>query len=61
MGERRAPGVEDGGQADARAQMLRVGGDREQRVGSGSEQEVVDGGLVLERDRADRRRQSKDD
>ena len=29
MGERRAPGVEDGGQADARAQMLRVGGDRE--------------------------------
>jgi hypothetical protein len=41
--------------------MLRVGGDREQRVGSGSEQEVVDGGLVLERDRADRRRQSKDD
>jgi hypothetical protein len=53
--------VEDGGQADARAQMLRVGGDREQRVGGGSEQEVVDGGLVLERDRADRRRQSKDD
>ena len=34
----------DGGQADARAQMRRVGGDREQRVGSGSEQEVVDGG-----------------
>ena len=50
MGERRAPGVEDGGQADARAQMLRVGGDREQRLGGGSEQEVVDGGLVLERD-----------
>ena len=27
MGERRAPGVQHGGEADARAQMLRVGGD----------------------------------
>ena len=51
MGERRAPGVQDGGEADARAQMLRVGGDRDQRLGRGPEQEVVDGCLVLERDR----------
>ena len=61
MGQRRAPGVEDGGQADARAQMLRIGGDGGQRLGGGPEQEVVDGGLVLERDGADRSRQGEDD
>ena len=61
VGERRAPGVQHGGEADARAQMLRVGGDRGQRLGGGPEQEVVDGGLVLERDGADRRRQGEDD
>ena len=61
MGERRAPGVEDGGEADARAQMLGVGGDRGQRLGGGPEQELVDGGFVVERDRADRRRQGEDD
>jgi len=61
MGERRAPGVEDGGEADARAQMLGVSGDGDQRLGGGPEQEVVDDGLVLERDRADRRRQGEDD
>ena len=54
VGQRRAPGVEHGGEADARAQMLRVGGDRGQRLGGGPEQEVVDGALVLERDGADR-------
>ena len=57
MGQRRAPGVEDGGEADARAQMLRVGGDRDEGLGGDPEQEVVDGGLVLERDGADRSRQ----
>ena len=61
VGQRRAPGVQYGGQADARAQMLRVGGDRGQRLRGAPEQEVVDGGLVLERDRAERRRQGKDD
>ena len=61
VGQRRAPGVEDGGEADVRAQMLRVGGDGGQRLGGGPEQEVVDDGLVLERDRADRRRQGEDD
>ena len=61
VGQRRAPGVQYGGQADARAQMLRVGGDRGQRLRGGPEQEVVDGGLVLERDGADRRRQGEDD
>jgi len=62
MGHRRAPGVEHGGEADARAQMLGIGGDRGQRFGRRLEQEVVDGGgLVLERDRADRSRQGEDD
>ena len=42
MGHRRAPGVEHGGDADPGAQMLRVGGDGEQRLGRGAEQQVVD-------------------
>ena len=61
VGERRAPGVQHGGEADARAEMLRVGGDRGQRLRGGPEQEVVDGSLVLERDGADRGRQGEDD
>ena len=61
VGQRRAPDVQHGGEADACAQMLRIGGDGGQRLGGGPEQEVVDGGLVLERDRADRRRQGEDD
>src|SRR5271157_4736199 len=56
VGQHRAPGVQYGGEADARAEMLRVGGDRGQRLGGGLEQEVVDGRLVVERDGADRRR-----
>ena len=61
MGQRRAPGVEHGGEANAGAEMLGVGGDRGQRLGGGPEQEVVDGGLVGKRDRADCRRQGEDD
>ena len=57
MGQRRTPGVQHGGEADACAEMLRVGGDGGERLGGGPEQEVVEGGLVLERDRADRGRQ----
>ena len=41
--------------------MLRIGGDRGQRLGGGPEQEVVDGGLVLEGDGGDRGRQREDD
>ena len=61
MGERRAPGVQHGDQADLGAQMLGVGGDGAQRLGRGLEQQIIDSGLVLERDRADRRRQGEDD
>jgi hypothetical protein len=53
--------VEDGGEADARAEILRVGGDRSQRFGRGPEQEVVDGGLVVECDGAERRWQGEDE
>ena len=41
--------------------MLRVGGDGGERLGRGPEQEVVDGGLVLESNGADRSRQGEDD
>ena len=60
VGHRRAPGVEDGGEADARAEMLGVGGDRGQCFGRSLEQEVVDGGFVLEHDRADRADRSRE-
>jgi hypothetical protein len=33
MGQRRTPGVQHGGEADARAQMLWIGGDRDQCLG----------------------------
>jgi len=61
MGQRRTPGVQHGGEADARAQMLRIGGDCDQRLGGLLEQEIVDDGFVGERQGADRRRQGEDD
>jgi hypothetical protein len=45
--------VEDGGQPDAGTEMLRVGGDGQHRLGGCPEQQVVDGGLVLEGDSRD--------
>ena len=33
LGQCRAPGVEHGGEADAGAEMLGIGGDGEQRLG----------------------------
>jgi hypothetical protein len=45
--------VEDGGQPDAGTEMLRVGGDGQHRLGGCPEQQVVDGGLVLEGDLRD--------
>ena len=50
---RRAPGVEDGGDADARAEMTGVGGDGEHRLGGHPEQQVVDRRLVVEGDVGD--------
>jgi hypothetical protein len=55
------PGMEHRGDADLRAQMLGIGGDGGERLGRGAEQDCIDGGLVLEGDRTDRRRQGEDD
>ncbi len=60
MGHRRAPGVEHGGEADAGAEMLWISADREQRLGRGAEQQVVDHRLVLIGDRGDLGRQCED-
>jgi hypothetical protein len=45
--------VEHGGGANASAEVLRIGGDREQRLGGRAEQQVVDYRLVLVGDRGD--------
>ena len=49
------------GEADLHAETLRIGRDRQQRLGARLEQQVVDHGLVLERDGADPRRQREHD
>jgi hypothetical protein len=61
VGHCRAPAVEYGGGADASAEVLGVGGDREQRFGRRAEQEVVDHRLVLVGDRGDLSGQGEDD
>ena len=55
--QRRAPGVQHQRGADARAEMLRIGGDGLQHLGGHIEQQPVDDGLVRVRDVGDRRRQ----
>jgi hypothetical protein len=60
VGERRSPGVQHGGHADPRAQVFGIGRDRDHRLGGGLEQKVVNHGLVLIGDVADRRRQRED-
>ena len=57
MGESGAPGVQHGGDADAGAQMLGVGRNRDQRLGRGLEQQIVDHRLVLVGDIGDGGRQ----
>jgi len=47
VGERRAPGVEDGEDADAGAEVFGIGRDGDHSLGRGLEQDVVDHGLVL--------------
>ena len=59
MGERRAPGVQHRGDADAGAEMLRIGRNCERGLGRRLEQEVIDHGLVLIGDVADRGRHVK--
>jgi len=47
LSERRAPGVKDGEDADAGAEVLGIGRDGDHGLGRGLEQDVVDHGLVL--------------
>ena len=47
VGHCRAPAVEHGGGSNARAEVLGIGCDREQRFGRRAEQQVVDDRLVL--------------
>jgi hypothetical protein len=47
MGHRRAPAVEYGGDADAGAEMLWIGGDGEQCLGRCAEQQIVDDRLAI--------------
>ncbi len=61
MGQRRGPGVEHRGRADPGAGMLGIGGDAQERLGGGLEQDAVDLSLVLIGDAGDGRRQGEDD
>ena len=61
MGHRRTPGVQDGGDTDAGAQMLWVGGDGGYRFRRRLEQQPVDRRLVLPRDVGNLGRQCEDD
>ncbi len=47
VGERQAPGMENGSDADAGAEVLRVGCNRGHGLGRGLEQEIVDRRLIL--------------
>jgi hypothetical protein len=61
MRQRRAPGMQHQGRADARAQVLGVCGNGEQGLGGHVEQHTTDHGLVLQRDVGDGRRQREND
>ena len=57
VSERRAPGVQDGQDADACAEVLGVGRDGDQRLGRCLKEQIVDHGLVLIGDVGDGPRQ----
>ena len=57
LGQCRAPGVQDGQDADASAEMLGIGCNGEHGLGRGLEQEIVDHRLVLIGDVGDGSRQ----
>ena len=61
MRQCRAPGVEHGGDADARCEMARIGGDGQHGLRGRPEQQVVDHGLVLGCDVGDLGRQREHD
>ena len=55
------PGVEDGKEADPGTKMVGISGNGPQRLGGRTEEEAIDDGLVLERDRRDCRGHREDD
>ena len=61
MGQGLSPGVQHRQKADLRAEMLGVGGDGAQCLRRRPEQDVVDHGLVLERDHLDLGRHGEHD
>ena len=61
VGQRLPPGVQDRQAADPRAEPARIGGQRGHRLDGALEQHRIDGGLVLEGDGRDRRRQREHD
>ena len=61
VGHGRTPGVQNGGDADAGAEVLGIGRDREHGLGGGLEQQVVDDRLVVIGDVGDGRRHGEDD
>ena len=60
-GKIRAPGMQDGEEADRGAEVLGVGGDLAQGAGCGAEEQGVECALVLQGDRGDRGGQREDD
>ena len=61
VGQCRSPGMEHGGEPDAGAEVLGVGRDRDQGLGGGFEQQLINDRLVLIRDVRDRSGQGEDD
>ncbi len=59
MRQRRSPSVENGHDADPRAQLSGIRGDRDQRLGRRLEQNVIDRRLVVIGDVGDGRRQGE--
>ena len=53
MRQCRSPRVQHGGDANTRAQVTGIGGDRQHRLGRRVEQQVIDDSLVVEGDVGD--------
>lgn len=53
VGHCRPPGMQHGGDANARAEVLRIGRDGQHRLGRRLEQQIIDQRLVVERDVGD--------
>ena len=61
VGHCRSPGVQYAGHADPRAEMLRIGGDGQERLRGCFEQQTIDSRLVPKGDLRDLDREREDD